>query len=1171
MLERTAATLSKPGRLSKRCRYLSTDFWQHGASAIELSSIWPSLNLNRRKESEQDFLEQADPPPQAGLLASAFLLDFLYPSGTYALLRRLYPALPRPQSGRKSAGAARPMNFTSHTVATEADASVALFRYGENGGRRSNRVRQYASRSDGKATRDHVPLVVNTESTTADFDPSDSTANGHSRTNRKAHSHSLTDLLTRPEDALYSDVWDSYGKLDQQLKQPFRSAVVVYLSTSRSMVDIGRAISILRQIPVQSWDDDAQAAGILVHLRAGDSAAALDVFNTGLHSRHSGAGLEHLLEDALMKREWTIILKVWLEHFSTLGKATSSFSEHHGWRIPTMTTIPDLATLYFAFERYLEIEAAESVRAMKLYEDTKLGLEALRRWLAQQVLRQPCSPKQAKSILQIWNDPTLYEQYLSRMLCRWEEGFETRAGLGLLSEIYSNYCKLDGVKTPVPILRKMFDFYYPSNAEGLAEVYRDWHHSWGGLDRWGHEKFLKFYSARGDIIAVKDLWIRYTTKFPKVVKRPLGFRSTLNAFAQAGDVAGAENEFRIMTEEYGVKPDIDSWNALLKCYTKADAQARAFQCFEEIKKVDRPDASTYAQVMAMAAKRGDLTAVLEFFDHSQKDKISISKEMALSLVMVYCHNDRLKDAEKICIEFAERHVTSAVVWNQLIYFNGQRGNLNKCFALLKRMKNYGVEWDHQTHEFLLRAMIHVGQIQPAYQLLRTAREDGLFPVGPEHYSVVASGAVRTGQLDLAETILSHMRSAGFEVPFKAHVSLVQAAVRRKPSAERTRALAKDLASHLLATLTSAKAQTAIPGVEPSPWTTSSGLVELRRQTADVGRTIMLLVELRDYVAVERLMSAYLRAFPEYKEGNFFPPEIASALMLGYLKDGKLDQVCKMWKQTLDGATANSSSASGAIYPAYQYDLARPLSVVIKACREANDGRGLLNTVEQVLGSGFKLTGTNWNLAIRHLADLGHWERAMDWCEQMLMTHWRGWTAWPAARTLQERRDLKNDRVLVASKATVFGLQREWLKLRKLAAWSGEVSSKLKDIEQRHPKLHHAFITTDYEHLPATWVLPRKKSMTKAIKEMLEPLSHDELKAMRKALEKQLRLEKDKKRHARKSNSSPFRVVAGRGKTQNQRPTQAPDQVVARAMTSSELNKLDAMPKEELAGEKEGTV
>ncbi|TWU70726.1 hypothetical protein ED733_000980 [Metarhizium rileyi] len=924
----------------------------------------------------------------------------------------------------------------------------------------------------------------------------------YSRSGCKAYLEVLTDLLSRPEEKSYHDVWDMYCRLDESERQYLRGLVVIYLSASNGAIDIGRAISLLQQMPTEQLDDRLQAAGVLLHLRAGDWTAAIDLFNKGLATKSCGAGFNYILETAIINKEWPIALKVWLEYNSHILESGTTASSVYA-DLPSLISVPDLAKLYFSFEHYLEVEAAGPVKAINLYQDTRQGLLSLRRWLAQKVLRQPCSPRQAKTVLQIWNDEKLYKSYLLCMLKRWKDGLETRASLAMLSEIYQQYHTMDNAKPPRLLLRQMFNFYYPTDAAGVVRVYSDWHKFWGELDEWGFEKFLKFYSTAGDVQAVKYLWARYTMLFPEALKTPQAFRGTMNVYAQLGDVAGAEHELQTMTDQYEVKPDVDTWNILLKCYSRADDHARVLRCFEKIKQVSQPDSFTYAQVMATAAKKGDLATTLDFYNQSQQAGVQISKEMAMSLVLVYCHNDRLVDAQKICTEFAERNLTSTAVWNQLVYFNGMQGKLKTCYGILQAMTKYGLEWDHQTHEYLLQGLVQVNQVQQAYRLLQSARNNDIFPLGSEHFAVVMAGAVRTGQLGLVETILSHMESAGFAVPLKAHVSLLEAAIRHNPAAQKTRALAKSLVSHLLLMLQPTKTQLPTTSPDVPAWGVPTGLVELKRQTKEVGRAIMLLIELRDFVAVEQLVTAYLDALPEFKQKNCFPPDIASALMLGYLKEGKHNEVHSMWQRTLDAVLASGKTPEGAIYPALQYDLARPLNVVAEAYREVNDGPGLLNTVEQLTSAGFRLTRTNWNLCIRYLAEMGLWERAMDWCEDWLMARWRGWT--PPGRSPQERRDLKNTRVLAASKGTVFSLQKEWLKLRKLAAWSGAISSKLKEIERRHPMLHHAFITTDYEHLAATWVLPRRKSMTKAIKEMLSPMSPDELKAMRKALEKQLRL------------------------------------------------------------------
>ncbi|KAF3067165.1 hypothetical protein GL218_08797 [Daldinia childiae] len=109
MLEKTAASLEPcgfhrvvPGATQsfRTSRQLRNAFWQHGAADIELTAAWQSLmhgtfNLTMSSVPEEN--------NGSVLSASAFLLDFLYPSGAMNLMRRLTPAAPvsgRPDSFR---------------------------------------------------------------------------------------------------------------------------------------------------------------------------------------------------------------------------------------------------------------------------------------------------------------------------------------------------------------------------------------------------------------------------------------------------------------------------------------------------------------------------------------------------------------------------------------------------------------------------------------------------------------------------------------------------------------------------------------------------------------------------------------------------------------------------------------------------------------------------------------------------------------------------------------------------------------------------------------------------------------------------------------------------------------------------------------------------------------
>ncbi|KAL6884126.1 TPR-like protein [Trichoderma longibrachiatum] len=1124
MLERTAAAslescniqriLPKPTRSTKRSRQLHTGFWQHGASAIELSSIWPAIG----RVPEAEPVESAARPLQAGLVASAFLLDFLYPNATYSLLRRLYPGLPRPQDGGHAGGAARRRHFTSSTAAAEhgsqssvihptASTPPSMEGFSSAGG-------QAHQRGDGApAARESHTCGSESKAASSDYVSEGSTSLRVDHMSRlQSNAAQLEDMLSHQGEERFHDVWDLYCRLDEQHQLEFRRDVILYLARSRGIVEVGRAISLFRQIPTSSWDDDLLAAGVLAFTRSGDLEYAINRLKAGMELKGLVGGLEYVMAEIITSEKWPMLIGVWLEFYASRLKFEPA-GRPDAVRLERLETLPGLDRLFFSFEQYLSSDGLKAMRPINIYETTRLGLKALRRKMAELALAQPCQPRQATAILEIFNDHQLYEHYLLRVLETWQGKIELTSSVAWLSDLYRTYRKLPGAHPPVSLLQHMFELHYPAGTAALEEIYQDWHRAWGDLDQWGYEKFLKFYAGVGDTQAVQQLWRRYVAKYPRVLRKPRAFRSTMNAYAQVGDIAKAEEELRVMTDQHGVKPDLDIWNTLLKCYMRAQDYNRAVACFNEICGMYRPDSFTYAHIMAMSAKKGDLEATLGFFSRSQKDRITVSKEMAMSLVMAYCRNDRLMEAERICMELAERGATSTAIWNQLILFNGMQGKLSKCYELLQAMKLFDLTWDHQTHEFLLQALIRVDQVQPAYRLLRTAYKEKLFPVGPEHFAVVMAGAVRTGELGLVEILASHLSRAGQSMNFNAKVALAEASYRKTPSSDRTRQLGKEFVSHLRSMLVhetrgrDARAVSTLPG----------DIWHLKKQTKSVGRAVKLLIELRDFKTAEEVMSLYSSMFPRHRGGEPFPPEVVSALMLGYFKDRKFRQIHKMWNDMWNRVLVRAKHRKAAgIYPVHEYDISRPMTIMARTYREQMDGKGLLRCVEQVTSSGFKLTRKNWNLLIRYLAETGQWEPAMRWCETMLMPRWRGWN--PAKRSLQERRHLRNTRVLQASNAAVLSLQRQWLNLRKLAAWSADVSAKLREIERKYPRLHYAFTNTDFENLAGGWD-GRRASLRKKAMELLRPFSHAELKRMKRSLERQLRSQRIKRQQRRGLRSS----------------------------------------------------
>ncbi|KAF4426585.1 coxI translation CYA5 [Fusarium acutatum] len=1111
MLERTAANLESRSlqrvfhKSSIRSRQLHTGFWQHGAAAIDLSSSLPGSMRTAQTAAPEPEIKQS----QSNLIASVLVLDFLYPKSTLPLLRNLYPELPNSQRAQRTAIVSTRRAYSSIIPPNTTDTN----KVDENNEKNETTTPNQPDRSHETAQRYEIADIAEDPTLFPGGKPTvSSKAEPELQQVRK-----LRQLLDG-KGGHFQDVWDQYSVLDNDQRSFLRGQVVQYLSRSHSIVETGRALSIFRQIPPNSWDNDTLTAGIILLLRSGDLPSAVECFKTGLETRGLNHGLEYLMADAINSKKWAAALEVWISFYKDRIKRNPDALAPDLGRLQQLGSLPAQGSHYFAFRAYLVGEGAEQREKIREDPVASLALSSFRKFFANMALREPCRPKHAVIILETLRDRNAYNTYLNTMIDRWMVKQESRATMERLIPIYQNFRELPDAQPAMTVLRGMFKICFPKRSTRLEEIKDDWIRYKGGLNQWGYEKFLKYYAERGDVRAVKELWPKYVEEFPEVVRSPRGFRSTINVYAQLGDVENAKKEMDKMTNEYGVEPDLDSWNTYLKAYMRTNDYDVVMKLFDDIAEKHEPDAYTYAHAMAMTAKRGDLETTLELFTKSQQAEVPISIEMGLALVVAYCQNGLLFEAESLCIELTHRKLISEAIWNQLINFNGVEGKLSKVYELLKRMREFGVEWDDETYTFLLQALIRVNQIHPAYNLLKRGVQEKLFLVTPAHFATVMAGAARNGEYELVESLFRRLQQSGLPITFSTWVALVGAAVKRKPGVERTQNLAKEFVAYFEKAAAAAKTTGEPVPDEEVEATDSSNLARLRAETKFVGRAITLLTELRDFGSVEELMSLFVEIFPEFKNEQF-PPDLMSALIHALNADQRYREAISLWDKTWESALASSRKRSGdGIMPGTEYSLSRAMDEVATTFKKMNEPELLSKTVDKVTEAGFKLTRQNWVRIIRDLSDMGRFERAAYWCEKMLMPGWQGW-----APPRRNSRLMQNTRTLKPPNNLLYRLQHKWIEMRKMAAWSGDVSRVLSTLEEKCPRLYHAFVTSEIQSMPTAYVVNGKEISPGELDKVLQSLSYHSLLKVKEALLRELQKE-TKREQSLGVASKPLRVI-----------------------------------------------
>lgn len=305
MLERTATTI-EPCSLqrvlpsSRKClqsrRKLHTAFWHHAAADFEFFDACQALMRlppAQPKTAHPMAAEPAEPAEKLDTMttASGFLLDFLYPRGTAALLRRVYPMHPvRLEPGPSPV---KPMSrlFTSavpRRSAPNADSQPsAVPPEGE-----------YAAEEDlgelqaGEAAEDVSAAPAREET-------------------RHAHPDTLRKLLRSDQPGAYDQIYQLYTNLEPSLKDSFQTDVLLAISRSTRPIEAWRVNELFSSYQVGEWTEDLVRAAVKSQLTLHNVSEAMSIFKTAAEQRGLGNALDYLAAYGLEQSSWDMVLHAW--------------------------------------------------------------------------------------------------------------------------------------------------------------------------------------------------------------------------------------------------------------------------------------------------------------------------------------------------------------------------------------------------------------------------------------------------------------------------------------------------------------------------------------------------------------------------------------------------------------------------------------------------------------------------------------------------------------------------------------------------------------------------------------------------------------------------------------------------------------------------------------------
>lgn len=699
------------------------------------------------------------------------------------------------------------------------------------------------------------------------------------------------------------------------------------------------------------------------------------------------------------------------------------------------------------------------------------------------------SPTAAATILRYSHDPATHEIFVHSCI---ERGWDR-----LAVDIYDKFRRLPGLvlEDHKDVMRAVLELHYRrKDPVGMQRLLEDWRAT-GWMPMKVYQRLIVFYSREGDEVTVKQLIKDYLRDYRLARLDETVVWALIQVHAANGDPEGARRVIDEHVAISGMPPSNLSWRLLLQSYMKKRDFEGAMGAFTRYCEEGQPDQQAFGIIMLMAGGRGDLRMTLDLLQLSADMGVKPNIAMMDAVVEAYCQNERFEEAAMLCARTtkdASIEGSRTVLWNTLLRHHARQRDLTSVNRVLEYMTKNNVPYDSRTYTCLLRALVYCKQAHHALHFIQVALKDGIFEPTEDHYVLLMSAFIRTGEKHLAlktgealdrrfpqtgkrlTAVIRALGSLGFPSP--------------RPVDVEARRWGGDAIHYVNRALWKFREALVLDG----------GKIKANHQvTAGLySQIIFFLIQLRDIASVRDILSLYSLQFPDRATEDNIPMKLLLDMMLAEFTDGNYDRVKEIFdivvnrlekigkpaRLNTDNTTQpgwpgepkqSNQAVSNGLVPVVQYELCDALKTMQRMYVATEDAEGLMNMMKDVRRKGFKLDSKNWNYYVQALARLNRWEEAFKVCERELMP---AWTGWQSQRTMRgAKRQLPREILRLGDNPrrprpisyTMLVLVKVWNELDQLTVWSAEASRMMEKIKRSCPRAVKAVTSPRGEDIRST--------------------------------------------------------------------------------------------------------
>ncbi|KAI9255126.1 hypothetical protein BDA99DRAFT_562403 [Phascolomyces articulosus] len=198
------------------------------------------------------------------------------------------------------------------------------------------------------------------------------------------------------------------------------------------------------------------------------------------------------------------------------------------------------------------------------------------------------------------------------------------------------------------------------------------------------------------------------------------FTPILGLLADQGNVVGV-NKIMEMMSNIGTRMNIFTHTALLEAYTKAGDIRGAERIFQKMKQRYRLNTQTFNVLMYGYMKKNEMDMVLDIYRHMLKSHVGMNEHTYGILMYYFSCRREPKAVESLLATMKNSNITPRVTcWTILMQSYFQTERYDEGFRVYDRMKQAGIKPSYVTYSLMVATCVRTGDLELAETIMGNA-------------------------------------------------------------------------------------------------------------------------------------------------------------------------------------------------------------------------------------------------------------------------------------------------------------------------------------------------------------------------------------------------------------------------------------------------------------------